>query len=99
PYALAEDAKPIDFFAGKPTPIDDYDLGLYLNAVREADTQIGRLIDALRERGLADDTLLVITGDHGEAFGWPHDTYGHGPRVYQENVNVPFVLLCPTVFW
>jgi arylsulfatase A-like enzyme len=60
-----------------------------------ADEQIGRIIDAIEARGLADDTLIVITGDHGEAFGSPHETYGHGTRVYQECLNVPFVLWNP----
>ena len=95
PYPAAEGATHIDFFAGGPLPEDDWDLGNYLNAIREADTQIGRLIDALTERGLAEDTLIVITGDHGEAFGSPHRTWGHGPRVWEENLHVPFVLWNP----
>jgi arylsulfatase A-like enzyme len=92
PYPLAEGATKIDFFKDGPTPEDDWDLGQYLNAIREADTQIGRLMDALKELGIADDTLIVITGDHGEAFGSPHPTYGHGPRVWEENLHVPLVL-------
>jgi arylsulfatase A-like enzyme len=98
PYRLAEDAEKIDFFKGGPLPNDDWDLGNYLNAVRIADTQIGRIIDGLKQRGLAEDTLLVITGDHGEAFGSPHPTYGHGPRVWEENLHVPFVLWNPRLF-
>ena len=93
PYALAEGATEIDFFKdAAQRPEDDWDLGRYLNAIREADTQIGRLIDELERRGQADDTLIVITGDHGEAFGSPHPTYGHGPRVWEENLHVPLVL-------
>jgi arylsulfatase A-like enzyme len=79
-------------------PADDYELGRYLNAIREADTQIGRLMDALRDRKLADDTLIVITGDHGEGFGAPHDVYGHGSRVYEELLHVPMVLWNPKLF-
>jgi phosphoglycerol transferase MdoB-like AlkP superfamily enzyme len=87
-----------DFFQGSIPPGDDYDLDLYLNALHETDREIGRLLDGLRERGLADDTLVAITGDHGEAFGHPHDTYGHGAKLFQENVNVPLMLWNPKLF-
>src|SRR5207237_935147 len=83
---------------GQPLPPDDYDLGRYMNALHEADAQIGRLMDALRERKLADDTLIVIIGDHGEAFASPHPTYGHGQRIYEENMHVPLVLWNPRLF-
>jgi arylsulfatase len=38
-----------------------------------------------------DDPLLIVHGDHGEAFG-EHDDYGHGSGLYQEHVHVPFVV-------
>jgi arylsulfatase A-like enzyme len=75
-----------------------WDLNRYLNALKETDRQIGRLLDGLRQRGLADDTLVVITGDHGEAFGWPHESYGHSGKIYQEDVHVPMVLWNPVMF-
>jgi arylsulfatase A-like enzyme len=99
PYTLLpKDTPEIDFFGGNPPPGDYYDLGLYLNVLRETDRQLGRLFDGLRARGLADDTLVVVTGDHGEAFGHPHNTYAHGARIYQENMNVPLILWNPRVF-
>jgi arylsulfatase A-like enzyme len=91
----------VDFFKGlakEELPPDDYDLGRYLNVVREADRQLGRLFDELRRRGLADDTLVVVTGDHGEGFGSPHDIYGHGGKVFDEIVKVPLVLWNPRLF-
>lgn len=97
PYPTSPGQTLIDFFRGDLPP-DDYDLGNYLNVLREVDRQVGRLIEGLRERGLAEDTLLAITGDHGEAFGDPHDTWGHGRRLYQENVNVPLILWNPRLF-
>jgi arylsulfatase A-like enzyme len=66
-----------------------------LNLVKEADRQLGRLFDGLRERGLDQDTMVVVTGDHGEAFGEPHPTWGHGSRLYDESVKVPFVVWSP----
>lgn len=98
PYDPAQGQPEVDYFAGGPPPPDDWDLGRYLNTVAEVDRQLGRLFAGLRERGLADDTLVVVTGDHGECFGSPHRTWGHGARLYQEGVNVPLVLWNPRLF-
>ncbi|MBI3469049.1 MAG: sulfatase-like hydrolase/transferase [Planctomycetes bacterium] len=99
PYTLLPtDVEKIDYFQGKIPPGDDYHLDLYLNVLHEMDRQIGRLFDGLRERGLADDTLVIIVGDHGEAFGDRHDTYGHGAKLYDENIQVPLVLWNPKLF-
>jgi len=40
----------------------------------------------------------VITGDHGEAFGDPHDAWGHGSRLWEENVRVPLMIWSPRLF-
>ena len=68
---------------------DDYDLGRYLNVLHETDRHLGRLFAAVRRAGLDQDTLIVITGDHGQAFGYPHDSYMQGRTVYEEDVHVP----------
>jgi lipoteichoic acid synthase len=94
PYDPSPDQPFVDFF-GKDLPPDDYDLGRYLNTLREVDRQIGRLLAGLRARKLADDTLVVITGDHGEAFGDPHETWGHGFRLYDEGLKVPLLVWSP----
>lgn len=98
PYML-QPPQPIDFFNGEPPPgAEPYTLNLYLNVQREVDAQLGRLFDGLRERGLADDTVVVIVGDHGEAFGEPHKTYGHGSKLFEECVNVPMIVWSPRLF-
>ena len=76
--------------------VDDPELGRYLNALRAADETIGWLIDELRARGLDQDTLLAVTGDHGEVFG-QHGQRVHSFGVYEENVHVPLVLLHPAL--
>jgi arylsulfatase A-like enzyme len=98
PYEPSPDRKLIDFFKDETPPEDDYDLGRYLNTLREADLQVGRLLDGLRQRRLDKTTLVAVTGDHGEAFGDPHATWGHGARIYEENVHVPFLLWSPALF-
>lgn len=98
PYAMSPGVATVDFFHDKPPAANAADLSRYLNVLRETDRQLGRLFAALRERGLADDTLVVVTGDHGEAFHDPHDQRGHGFTVYQEEVHVPLMLWNPRLF-
>lgn len=95
PYEPGPRLEQEDFFAGREEPFDAWNLNRYLNLVKEADRQLGRLFDGLRERGLDQDTLVVITGDHGEVFGEPHSSWGHGSRLYDESVKVPFVVWSP----
>lgn len=97
PYTLAPYQHAIDFAVSDPVGSGGKLLNLYLNDLRIADQQLGRLFAFLRERKLADDTLVVITGDHGEAFGFPHPWMFHGTALYQESVNVPCILWNPRV--
>jgi lipoteichoic acid synthase len=98
PYEPSADRPFVDFFEGRPLPPDDYDLGRYLNTLVEVDHQLGRVFRGLRERDMAENTLVAITGDHGEAFGDPHPTWGHGGRLYEENVHVPLILWSPRLY-
>ena len=98
PYTLAHDTQPIDFLDETKTPNGEL-LERYLNALRQVDRHLGRLFAALRDRNLADDTIVVITGDHGEAFGDPHDQMvGHGGGLYEEYIRVPLILWNPRLF-
>jgi len=68
---------------------------LYAGEVSYMDHHIGRLLQGLRERGLYDDALIVVTADHGETF-WEHgDTWGHGLAVYDTNARVPLIIRFP----
>jgi arylsulfatase A-like enzyme len=64
---------------------------LYDASVREVDNQIERLIDGLRERDLWNNSVSMICGDHGEAFG-EHGNLAHGGRPYDELVRVPLIV-------
>jgi len=75
---------------------DDDELNTYLNALHRGDEALGMLLAALDTAGLADSTLVIITGDHGEAFG-QHGQRGHGADVYQENVHVPLIMTNPAL--
>lgn len=68
----------------------------YENYVRFADAELGRFWDGLRASGLADDTLLVVTADHGEEFVAGLEP--HGNSMLNESVtNVPLVIRGPGV--
>jgi arylsulfatase A-like enzyme len=58
------------------------------------DDQIGRLLAALRARGLYDDLLVVVTADHGELLG-EHGLRGHGLTLSQEELRVPLLVKFP----
>lgn len=66
----------------------------YINAAHHIDTQIGRVLDAFVASGMARNTVLVVTGDHGEAF-MEHGRWGHNSDFTDEQVRVPFVMAIP----
>lgn len=76
--------------------VADAELNRYLNALRSADALIADLVEQLDRRGRLQDTLIAVTGDHGELFG-QHGQRVHSFGVYEENVRVPLVLLHPSL--
>lgn len=69
-------------------------LRLYDAEIRWNDEGFGRLIALLRERELLDETVVVFTSDHGEAFR-EHGTWQHGKVLYREVLGVPLVIRFP----
>jgi arylsulfatase A-like enzyme len=67
----------------------------YRGEVAYVDSELGRLLDGVAARGLADATLVVLTADHGEALG-EHDVwFAHGHDLTEELVRVPLLLRDP----
>lgn len=65
----------------------------YYGAVSQIDAQIGRILDTLDECGLTEDTLIILTADHGEMLG---DHYSFGKRTYYEaSTRIPFLVSWP----
>ncbi len=80
----------------EPGPFHDAgELGAYKNALHYGDESLGDLVSGLAARRLLDHTLLVIFGDHGEAFGQHDGDFGHTLFVYDENVRVPLIVALP----
>ena len=88
------------FFAGTSEPVSTLSAAdfaqlraTYCGMVSEVDVQLGRLLGQLDEWGLADETLIVVTGDHGEMLGdhWMLGKEGYFAEAY----HVPLVIRAP----
>jgi arylsulfatase A-like enzyme len=69
-------------------------LAQYDAEIRYADEQIGRLLETLQEHGLYDETLLVVTADHGEEFG-EHGLYEEHWSTFEGTQHIPLVVKPP----
>jgi arylsulfatase A-like enzyme len=71
------------------------DFGRYRNALHFGDAALGDLMRGLQRHGRYADTVWIVLGDHGEAFGQHDGNFGHTFQVYEENVRVPFLIAAP----
>lgn len=71
------------------TPADEYDAGLVYT-----DDYIGRLLRQLQQLGVAENTVVIITSDHGEALG-DHGLLYHGAALYWDLIHVPLIISYP----
>ena len=74
---------------------DDY-AARHDGEIRYLDWIVGNLLEQLNGQGLLGRTIVVITSDHGEAFG-EHGSYGHSVMLYDEVMHVPLLFLGPQV--
>lgn len=58
------------------------------------DGELGRILDELERRGVLDNTVVIVTADHGELFG-EHDLFTHGNSLYAPLLHVPLVIRYP----
>ena len=70
------------------------DMAIYYGMVSFMDAHIGRILDALDERGLSDNTLVVFSSDHGHFLG-QHGLTAKGPFHYEDGIKVPFLVRWP----
>ncbi len=71
------------------TKINRYD-----GSIRFIDDELNRVWDFLKEKGIFDKALIIITSDHGEGLG-EHGWYYHGLYVYEEQMRIPLIIRLP----
>jgi arylsulfatase A-like enzyme len=67
----------------------------YDDEIRYVDRELGSFLDALADRDLLEETLVVITADHGEVFG-EHGQYTHPRRLQNQLLHVPLLVSTPS---
>lgn len=91
----ANTLKPED---GDPKQVDREGMEIlrdsYESCIAYIDAQIGRLFADLERRGMLENTMVVVTSDHGEHFN-EHGFVGHGQSVYRREVHVPLLIIPP----
>lgn len=64
---------------------------LYKGTIRFIDEEIGKIIEFLKEEDIYDDTVVIITADHGDGF-LEHGFLGHQPALYDELLHIPLLI-------
>ncbi len=78
--------------------IGNSDIIKYKNAIHYSDFIIGKLIDFLKQNSLLENTLICVSGDHGESFGDRHyQNLLHNNYLYEENIRNFFMVINPNI--
>ena len=80
-------------FTGREPTLEETN-ALYDAEILYMDHYIGRFLQKLKVENLYNDTLIIVTSDHGELFG-EHGKFGHGHYLYQEELHVPLFIKYP----
>ena len=67
----------------------------YDGGIRYIDAQIGRLLNVLKENNLEEDTLVILTADHGENFGEHNFYFQHGASLYEPSLKITLIFRYP----
>lgn len=66
----------------------------YYNCIQDCDNQLLKMLDALAEKGMLNNTIIVMTSDHGEMMG-AHGLKGKAGFMYENNIHVPLIIYHP----
>ena len=94
-FRTFDDFEAVRFGEAKPTDADKrWVRALYAAGVRTFDDDFGKALGAIKELGLYEDSLIILTSDHGEEL-WDHGGFEHGHSYYEEILQVPLVIKMP----
>ena len=89
--------QPLNSHQGRPGEVALATKSLYAGEIAYMDQELGRLLDAYRDRGDWEDTLVIVVGDHGEGRG-DHGEDTHGHLVHEATTRIPFIVKPPSRF-
>lgn len=102
PRGRPNNYSPLHRFLGRPSPtplseaVIEREIAQYDGALAYLDHELGQLFAELSRRGILQNTIVVVTADHGEEFG-EHGVYDHGNSLYRPSVHVPLLIVGPGV--
>ncbi|MBN1551931.1 sulfatase [bacterium] len=87
----------VRFNEGKPPSkaILDSALAAYDGEIASVDRMIEKLLRSYDALGLMDDSLVIVTGDHGESLGEHNYYFSHGDHLYDASLRIPFITVLP----
>ena len=98
PPTMVGSADPLRLLRRRGVPASAAELAyltsLYDADVAAADEGVGHILAVLRQLRLAEDTLIIVTADHGEEFG-EHGGFEHGHSLYRELTDIPLIIRLP----
>ena len=92
PWLIDDSIRPMEFEEPDVRRLEE----LYDAGIRQLDSELGRFLAFLEERGLAERALVVVTSDHGEEF-LEHGRVDHFLTTYQEVLRVPLLIRGPGI--
>ena len=79
-------------------PLIDYLKRIYSQEITEMDKDFGAFIRWMKAEGIYDNTMIIVTSDHGEEF-FEHGGWWHGTTLYEEQIRVPLIVKLPGQKW
>jgi len=84
----------VDYINKNKTIIMEVQHARYMDGARTADRAVAHMLQVIKRLGLQQNTIIVITSDHGEEF-LEHGGQGHKSTLYEELVNIPLIIYIP----
>jgi arylsulfatase A-like enzyme len=81
----------------KDINVVDYYIAEYDAEIKYTDTEVGKVLDYLNSSGLTDNTIVIITADHGESLGDNNYYFEHGMLVNEASIHIPLIISHPDI--